>query len=92
MLVNEFDPLAISGLKIHIACLVEETNNDMIGSTVNPYNRHLSMGGVCALLALKSSPTGWASDIGEESECSYIRTVVTQVVNSHHSIQYDAYS
>ena len=91
MLVSEFALLAISGLKLHIACLVGETKNNMIGSTVSPHNRHLSVRGVCALLGLKSSPIGCASDIGEESECSFVRTAFTQAVNSQDSIQCDAY-
>ena len=65
-----------------------ETNNNIIGSTINPYNRYLSAGGAAggesvrpyfryvlfidlstlgegALLALRGSPLGWGSDIGD---------------------------
>jgi Amidase len=45
-----------------------ETNNNVWGRTVNPYNRALtpggSSGGEGALIALKGSPLGLGTDIG----------------------------
>ena len=45
-----------------------ETSNNIIGSTINPYNRNLFAGGASggegAILAMKGSPLGWGSDIG----------------------------
>ncbi|CAF9931207.1 MAG: Acetamidase [Alectoria fallacina] len=53
---------------VPMSMLMGETNNNIIGSTINPYNRNLSAGGASggegALLALKGSPLGWGSDIG----------------------------
>jgi amidase len=47
--------------------VIGETTNNIIGSTINPFNRNLSAGGASggegALLALKGAPLGWASDI-----------------------------
>lgn len=52
---------------VPMSMLMGETNNNIIGSTINPYNRNLSAGGASggegALLALKGSPLGWGSDI-----------------------------
>jgi amidase len=47
--------------------LIGETTNNIIGSTINPYNRELTAGGASggegALLAMRGSPLGWGSDI-----------------------------
>ena len=47
--------------------VIGETTNNIVGSTVNPFNRTLSAGGASggegALLALKGAPLGWATDI-----------------------------
>lgn len=52
---------------VPMSMLIGETTNNIIGSTINPYNRSLSAGGACggeaALLALKGSPIGWGTDI-----------------------------
>ena len=52
---------------VPMSMLMGETNNNIIGSTVNPYNRHLSAGGASggegALLALRGAPQGWGSEI-----------------------------
>ncbi|MCJ1436725.1 hypothetical protein MMC27_006107 [Xylographa pallens] len=52
---------------VPMSMLMGETSNNIIGSTINPYNRNLSAGGASggegALLAMKGSPLGWGSDI-----------------------------
>ncbi|KAH6666655.1 amidase signature domain-containing protein [Halenospora varia] len=52
---------------VPMSMLMGETNNNIIGSTINPYNRNLSAGGASggegALLAMRGSPIGWGSDI-----------------------------
>ncbi|KAL2048092.1 hypothetical protein N7G274_000003 [Stereocaulon virgatum] len=52
---------------VPMSMLMGETSNNIIGSTINPYNRYLSAGGASggegALLALRGAPQGWGSDI-----------------------------
>ncbi|KAG9241764.1 amidase signature domain-containing protein [Calycina marina] len=52
---------------VPMSMLMGETSNNIIGVTINPYNRELSAGGASggegALLAMKGSPVGWGSDI-----------------------------
>ena len=47
--------------------LVAETTNNIVGSTLNPHNRLLTVGGAsggeAALLTLNGSPIGWGSDM-----------------------------
>lgn len=46
-----------------------ETCNNIIGRTVNPYNQIMSAGGASggegALLAMRGSPMGWGSELGQ---------------------------
>ena len=57
----------IAKTNLPMSMLIGETVNNIIGSTVNPYNRTLTAGGASggegALLALRGSPIGWGSDI-----------------------------
>ncbi|KAF2761032.1 amidase [Pseudovirgaria hyperparasitica] len=52
---------------IPMSMLIGETTNNIIGSTINPFNRNLSAGGACggegALIAMGGSPIGWGTDI-----------------------------
>lgn len=52
---------------VPMSMLIGETTNNIVGSTINPYNRTLTAGGASggegALLALRGSPLGWGSDI-----------------------------
>lgn len=52
---------------VPMSMLIGETTNNIIGSTMNPYNRTLQVGGATggegALLALRGSPFGWGADI-----------------------------
>lgn len=52
---------------VPMSMLIGETTNNIIGSTFNPYNRTLQVGGASggegALLALRGSPFGWGADI-----------------------------
>ncbi|KAF2095394.1 amidase [Rhizodiscina lignyota] len=59
--------IIIAKTNVPMSMLIAETVNNIVGSTINPYNRCLSAGGACggegALLALRGSPMGWGSDI-----------------------------
>lgn len=52
---------------VPMSMLIGETTNNVIGSTLNPFNRVLSAGGACggegALIAMGGSPIGFGSDI-----------------------------
>ncbi|KAI5210781.1 amidase [Aureobasidium subglaciale] len=52
--------------------LLGETTNNIVGSTVNPYNSNFSAGGACggegALIALRGSPLGLATDMGKTNQ------------------------
>ncbi|KAJ4315080.1 hypothetical protein N0V94_006134 [Neodidymelliopsis sp. IMI 364377] len=52
---------------VPMSMLIGETTNNIVGSTLNPYNRALQVGGASggegALLALRGSPFGWGADI-----------------------------
>lgn len=52
---------------VPMSLLIGETTNNIVGSTLNPFNRNLSAGGASggegALLALRGSPIGWGTDI-----------------------------
>jgi amidase len=52
---------------VPMSMLIGETTNNIVGSTLNPFNRTLSAGGASggegALLVLKGSPFGWSSDL-----------------------------
>jgi amidase len=52
---------------VPMSMLIGETTNNIVGSTINPFNRTLTAGGASggegALLALRGSPLGWGSDI-----------------------------
>lgn len=50
-----------------MSMVIGETTNNIIGSTLDPYNRTLQVGGASgeegALLALRGSPSEWGADI-----------------------------
>ncbi|KAK1054165.1 hypothetical protein LTR74_016029 [Friedmanniomyces endolithicus] len=50
-----------------MSMMMGETENNIVGCTVSPYNRNLSAGGACggegALLALRGSPLGFGTDV-----------------------------
>ncbi|THX94769.1 amidase [Aureobasidium pullulans] len=52
---------------VPMSMMLGETTNNIVGSTVNPFNRNYSAGGACggegALIALKGSPLGLATDM-----------------------------
>jgi amidase len=52
---------------VPMSMLIGETTNNIVGSTLNPYNRALQVGGASggegAPLALRGSPFGWGADI-----------------------------
>ncbi|KAF2703356.1 amidase [Pleomassaria siparia CBS 279.74] len=59
--------IVIAKTNVPMSMLIGETTNNIVGSTVNPFNKFLTAGGAsggeAALLALKGSPIGWGSDI-----------------------------
>ncbi|KAH7109600.1 amidase signature domain-containing protein [Dendryphion nanum] len=57
----------IAKTNVPMSMLIGETTNNIVGSTVNPFNRYLNAGGAsggeAALLAMRGSPMGWGTDI-----------------------------
>ncbi|KAF2158764.1 hypothetical protein M409DRAFT_38093 [Zasmidium cellare ATCC 36951] len=52
---------------VPVSAMMGETDNNIMGFTMNPFNRMLSAGGACggegALIALRGSPIGFGTDI-----------------------------
>lgn len=57
----------IAKTNVPMSMLIGETTNNIVGSTINPFNRYLTAGGAsggeAALLAMRGSPIGWGTDI-----------------------------
>ncbi|PNS16359.1 hypothetical protein CAC42_6466 [Sphaceloma murrayae] len=54
---------------VPMSMMLGETTNNIVGSTINPYNRISSAGGACGgegtLIALRGSPLGLTTDMGK---------------------------
>lgn len=65
--LKEAGAVIFAKTNVPMSMLIGETTNNIVGSTMNPFNRDLSAGGACggeaALLALRGSPIGWGTDI-----------------------------
>lgn len=65
--LKEAGAIIFAKTNVPMSMLIGETTNNIVGSTMSPYNRTLSAGGACggeaALLALRGSPVGWGTDI-----------------------------
>jgi amidase len=61
-----------------------ETDSNLYGVTVNPYNRNVSAGGSSggegALLAMRGSCLGLGTDVGGTSHCSLLGHLLTKIV------------
>ncbi len=65
--LREAGAVIFAKTNVPMSMLIGETTNNIVGSTMNPYNKNLSAGGACggeaALLAMRGSPIGWGTDI-----------------------------
>ena len=65
--LKEAGAIVFAKTSVSMSMMIGETTNNITDSTLNPYNRTLQAGGASGghgtLLALRGSPSGWATDI-----------------------------